>query len=154
MSSASGRSQVFISYSHEDRDWLKLLQKQLRLLIRDELLNAWDDTQIKPGQEWRPAIEQALAQAKVAVLLVSPDFLASDFIATKEVPPLLEAAQSQGATILWVLLSHCLWDYSPLKEYQAASSTSTPLDALSPSDRNKALADLARTIKKAIDANP
>src|SRR5947208_1081832 len=98
-------SHIFISYSHQDRRWLERLRVHLRPLEREGTAELWDDTRIASGSRWKDEIRQALAAAKVAVLLVSADFLASDFIATDELPPLLASAESAGVVILPVIIS-------------------------------------------------
>ncbi len=71
-------------------------------------LRVWDDRQIAPGTKWREAIETALAEAKVTLLLVSHEFLDSEFVMNVEVPKLLAAAEADGVRVLWACLSPCL----------------------------------------------
>lgn len=147
------RTQVFISYSHQDTDWLKRLQIHLAPLEREGIINRWDDTRIKPGLRWRDEITQALATAKAAVLLVSADFLASDFIATNELPPLLAAAQQAGARIFPVIVSPCRYKRSLLEPFQAVNAPDKPLIGLSRADQETILVTLTEAIAEAL-TNP
>jgi O-acetyl-ADP-ribose deacetylase (regulator of RNase III) len=147
---AARRDQVFISYSHKNKDWLERLQTMIKPLMRKQGLTVWDDTKIKAGSSWRDEISQVLAGAKVALLLVSPEFLASDFIVEKELPPLLNAAKNDGLTVLWVYLSPCLYQESAIELYQAAHDISRPLDALSVSEQNAHLVRICQEVKKAM----
>jgi TIR domain len=141
---------VFISYSHEDKKWLDRLQKMLKPLLRNHPISVWDDTKIRPGAKWKEEIEQALSNANAAVFLVSPHFLASDFITDKEVPKLLESAQKKGLRILWVLLSDCLWNETEIASYQALHSPASPLDSLEESEVNTALVAVCKEIKRTL----
>lgn len=96
----SERNQVFISYSHLDKEWLQRVRIHLKPFERNYKINVWDDTKINTGQDWKNEINNALEKTKVAVLLVSASFLASDFIATDELPPLLNTAAKGGAVII------------------------------------------------------
>ena len=84
---------VFVSYSQQDREALDHLKKFVRPLERDGLIDYWYDTRIEAGRDWEAEILTALEQAKVAVLLISQNFLASEYIAQDRNP----AYSSPGA---------------------------------------------------------
>jgi len=136
---------VFISYSHKDRRWLERLQVHLKPLIRAGQIDLWDDTRIRPGDQWRQEIERALDAAGIAVMLVSADFLASDFIHNQEIPALLQAAEQRGTRILPVILSHCLFSDSSLGRFQAVNPPDKPLAGLP--EQERVLRDLALAIR-------
>ena len=148
--SRSVRNSVCDSYSHKDREWLEQLRTMLTPLTRYLALRIWDDTAIKAGTNWKNAIKKAISEAAVAVLLVSPDFLASEFIAKDELPPLLKAAESKGLTVIWIPVRASLYDVTPIGEYQAGFDPTTPLDSLSRADVGKAFVEIAQAIKKAM----
>jgi internalin A len=141
--------QLFISYSHADALSLTHLQKTLKPLLRNHSITLWDDTQIQPGDDWRTQIETAIATAQIAILLVSTNFLASDFIAENELPPLLEAAKARGLKIIWIPLSASLYEETAIATYQAAHPPTQPLDSLPPSQQNQAWVEICKKIKAA-----
>ncbi|HEX7314197.1 MAG TPA: toll/interleukin-1 receptor domain-containing protein [Pyrinomonadaceae bacterium] len=149
MANQTQREQVFFSYSHKDKKWLELFQATLKPFIRTNQFSVWDDTKIKAGDIWRDEIKQALASAKVAVLLVSTNFLNSDFIAENELPPLLEAAQNEGLRILLVVVGHSLFEETELGRYQAVNEPSRPLASISATNREKEIVRICKEIKSA-----
>ena len=148
----SNRSKVFISYSHNDREYLDRLQVHLKPL--EGKIDLWDDTKIKPGAKWKEEVEKALDSARVAVLLISADFVASDFIKNHELPRLLEAAENDGAIIIPLILKHSLFTrIQELAQFQAINDPSKPLVSLSESEQEKILVDLAKAIQDTFEGN-
>ena len=150
MTPPSKRDQLFISYSHVDREWVERLQKMIRPLVRSHGLRLWDDSQIQPGDKWREEIETALAAAKVALLLVSSDFLASEFVTNSELPQLLTAAEEEGLRILWVPLRPSLVRCTPIYAYQGLGDPGRPLARMDPVEQEEALVEIALAIQKAL----
>jgi hypothetical protein len=144
------RNQLFISYSHEDREWVDRLKKMISPLVRSEAMRLWDDSQIPAGAKWKVEIEKALASAKVALLLVSDDFLASEFVINKELPPLLRAAEAEGLCILWVCLGPCHYEATPIHEYQAVLPPGEPLEGMVLVQQKAALKTIAGAIRDKI----
>ena len=141
---------VFISYSHKDAKWLEKLKQFLRPLEEQELIRVWDDTEIRPGAEWLGDIRTALESARVAVFLVTHNFLDSPFIRDKELPALVEAATNRGCLIFWIAVSSAIIEDSPLAKYQGAISPSSPLDLMSEPEQNKVLTEIYRKMKAAV----
>ena len=77
----------------------------LKPVVRRKHLRLWDDTQIRVGEEWHPAIEEAIGRSRVALVLVSADFLASDYIIDRELP----ALRANGVRLAAILVADCFW---------------------------------------------
>lgn len=129
-------NKVFISYSHNNGSWLDKLLMMIKPIVRSNEISIWYDENIKPSQTWRKEINDALRQAKVALLLVSPEFLASDFIAKEELPYLLNKAKQGAIRVTWILLSPCLHRSTEIGSYQALHDINKPLNALNEFELN------------------
>ena len=144
------RDLVFLSYSHKDSEYLEQLETQLRVLEEQGGLEVWSDhRRLETGDLWRQGIEAGLARARVAVLLVSPDFLASEFIRDNELPPLLAAAQSEGVRIVWVPVRPSLVEKTPIAHFQAAWPADRPLSKLRKAQREDAWVEICKKILRA-----
>jgi hypothetical protein len=150
-SSALGSNCVFISYSHKDREFLDRLMIHLKPLDRAGLIKSWVDTNLESGDLWQHEIERALARARVAILLVSADFMASNFIIENELPPLLAKAAAGGTRIIPVIVKHCRFTRDKdLNRFQAVNEPGRPLISLSEAEREKIYDEIARSVEAAV----
>ena len=137
---------VFISYSHRDEAWKDRLVIHLRALQLDDQLVEWDDRRIQAGDDWFKEIQDAMERASIVVLLVSTDFLASEFIRHEEVPPLLERRKKSGLRVIPVFVSPSNWQEIPwLSAIQGRPKDGRPL---SDGNANQAETDLAAIAKE------
>jgi len=140
---------VFISYSHQHQDerWKDALVRQLGVLEREGLLATWHDGLIEPGADWLAVIETAMAEAQVAVFIVSAYFLNSEFVRNKEIPALLERRRGEGLRIIPLIARPCPWQQVPwLAAIQARPLGGKTLAGLSRVKAEQVLSDLAEDI--------
>jgi hypothetical protein len=150
--SHSKRVKVFVSYSHCDESWLKRLRVHLKPLERDYSLDIWDDSKIIAGSRWRDEIDIAIQSAKVAVLLISADFLSSDFIINNELPPLLDAARKDGAVIMPLIVSPSRFKSTEtIAQFQAVNDPSRPLLTLPKAKQEEILVKMSEDIERALE---
>ena len=139
---------VFVSYAHVDKRFLDRIQVHLKPIARRFDLNLWDDTKLRAGDEWKEEITREIENCSAAILLVSADFLASEFIVTEELPPLLEEAKKRGARIIPIIAKPCLFsEIDELSKFHAINSPSKPLLNITEGEAEKVYLSLASTIK-------
>jgi len=141
---------VFISYSHNDRKWVDSLIIHLKPLGHSVSLDIWEDSRITPGAKWRREIGRALSKAAVAIFLVSPDFLASEFVMDEEVASLIQDAEMKGVIIIPLLVRPSLFRQSILQGFQSINSPEIPLSGVSSYKRDEVFVKLAMTVETVI----
>lgn len=140
---------IFISYSHQDKKYLDRLRVHLKPLEKQGLIELWDDTRIQTGDLWRNEISTALENAAIAILLISADFLASDFITENELPPLLNNAEKKGTKILPVILKASRFEREKsLSQFQALNPPSNPISNMNEHEQEVLWNALSLTIEE------
>lgn len=118
--------EVFISYSKQDKELRDGLLSHLRPLEREGIIT-WHDRQILPGTEWDEEIKARLNAADIILLLISADFLATDYCTQVEIPEALRRHEAGEATVMPVILRSCGWKYTPLAKIQAYPEKAKPV---------------------------
>ena len=118
---------LFYSYAHEDQALRDQLEKHLRQLQRQGLISAWHDRHILPGGVWADEIDTHLETAAIVLLLVSPDFLASDYCYEIEMQRALERHKLGLARVVPIILRPCDWQHSPLQDLQCLPREGLPV---------------------------
>ena len=120
--------EVFYSYAHKDERHLNLLQMHLKALEADRLISSWYDRNIPPGDEWDRAIHERIHSADIILLLVSPAFIASEYIREKEMTAAMKRHEAGDAVVIPVILEKCLWkNRAVFKKLQAVPRDAKPI---------------------------
>jgi AAA-like domain/TIR domain len=146
---------VFVSYSHYDEEEKDRLLSHLQVLQQSGSLEVWSDDQIRAGSDWKQAYLEALARAKIAILLISANFLASEFILTQELPALLKRRNQGDLIILPIIAKACAWmNVAWLTNLEVRPRNRQPVWSSSGSRIDKELVDIAKEIGETLKNNP
>jgi hypothetical protein len=140
---------VFISYSRKDGRSLDRLKVHLKPLEVENIIELWYDTKLETGEEWAKEIDSVIRKTNIAILLISADFMASDFILEKELPPLLEGANRGTIKVIPVVLKPCRFSRDPvLSKLQAINPPSEPLMSKSKIKQEEIYDHIAEIVEK------
>jgi hypothetical protein len=129
---------VFISYAHDDAEWLQQVLNTIRPLTK-RMCRVWTDDAIRPASDWNQSIQSNLESAQIVMLLVSESFLASEYVQNIELKRALRAAEEGKKKVLWVHARKLSIMDSRLNRWQAAHNPKTSLDRLPENELKLAL---------------
>ena len=163
-------SEIFCCYAREDQPMLLKLKKHLLPLQRQGLITLWSDIDLDAGDPWETVLHQHLESADIILLLISPDFLASDYCYSTEMSRALQRHEAGSACVIPILLRSAYWKVAPFAKLQMMPKDALPLqnwqyedDALSSiteeicgivEKRNKQKASLEQKIQQTLASNP
>jgi TIR domain/CHAT domain len=140
--------EIFFSYAHEDENLRHELAKHLKLLERQKVIKAWYDRDITAGNDWKSEIEKQLNSVQIILLLISSDFLASDFCWSVELDRAMQRHEAKEARVIPIILREVDWHSAPFGKLQAL-----PKDGKAVTNwpnRDQAFTDIARGISRVV----
>lgn len=140
---------LFFSYSHKDEDLRDQLEVHLANLKRQGVIDTWHDRRILAGDEFDSQISNALERADVILLLISPDFIASDYCYDIEMNRALERHEMREARVIPVILRPCDWQGTPFGKLLASPKDGRPISSWP--DRDEAFLDVTKAIRAVVD---
>ncbi|NJL47990.1 MAG: TIR domain-containing protein [Leptolyngbyaceae cyanobacterium SM2_5_2] len=146
---------IFLSYSRKDEALMQELKGHLEPLQRGQLIRSWYDGCITPGQEWEPQIKKNLETAQIILLLISVDFINSEYCYNIELIKAIERHKTGSAYVIPVILRSCLWQEVPvgdmrLGQLQALPKNAQPISKWS--DRDEAYTNVVEGLHRTIQA--
>jgi internalin A len=125
---------LFYSYSHKDEEHQADLEIHLTLMKRRGLLETWSDRKITAGQEWEGEIDKELDRANIILLLISPDFIASNYCYDIEMKRAIERHEAKEARVIPIIVRDVDWDIPPLRKLKALPKDAKPVKLWSDKD--------------------
>jgi hypothetical protein len=141
-------AQIFCSYSHKDEKYRGELEKHLALLSRHGAVEVWHDRLIRPGQDWAREIDENLDHANLVLMLISADFLASQYCYGIEMERALRRARSGATHVVPILVRKCDLEGAPFSDLQWLPTGGKPVKNWG--DRDSAWADVAAGVRKVV----
>ncbi len=138
---------LFYSYSHKDEALREKLETHLKLLERQHVIDTWHDRKIISGNEWGKAIDENLKTADIILLLISPDFLASDYCWDIEIQCALQRHEEKSAVVIPVILRPCDTSNADFMKLQGLPKNFKPVTKWT--NQDEAFADIAKGIRAA-----
>jgi hypothetical protein len=141
--------EIFFSYAHEDEALRDELAKHLSILQRLGQIKAWHDRAIDPGEEWADEIDEHLNAADIILLLISSDFMASNYCYDVEMMRAMERHEAGEAVVIPVILRRTNWSNAPFSKLQALPRNAKPVTAWS--DQDEAFLNISEGIQRVAD---
>jgi TIR domain len=142
--------EIFFCYAREDEELRKKLEKQLRALKRQGIIGIWYDREISPGAEWEREIDRHLNSAKIILLLVSPDFMDSDYCYSQEMLRAMERHERGEARVIPVILRPVYWQGAPFGKLQALPTDAKAIISRDLQYLDDAFFEVAEGIRKVV----
>ena len=143
---------LFYCYAREDKDLRDQFERHLSGMKRYYHLTNWHDREILPGEDWEKAIDKQLNSADVIFLLISPDFMASDYCYGKEIQRALERHEAGTCLVLPILLRPTHWEGEPFGKLQLLPTDARPITRWA--DRDEAFHDVVKEISRVVKELP
>lgn len=125
---------IFFSYAHEDEKFREELEKHLSFLKRSKKIIGWHDRRISAGANWEQEINDNIDQSQIILMLISPDFINSDYCFETESIRALEKHGKGEALVIPIIIRPCLWTETPFKNLQALPTDGVPVSTASNPD--------------------
>lgn len=141
--------EIFFCYARKDQTLLNDLKTHLMPMVREDLINMWHDADISPGIEWEEEINNHLHRAHIILLLVSADFIASDYCYGIEMKRAMERHKHREVRVIPIILRPVDWIRAPFAKLQALPAEALPVTSWSRYE--EAFLDIARGIRSIVE---
>lgn len=146
--------EIFICYAHEDEPFRQVLEKHLGGLKRQGVIRIWHDREISAGAEWQREIDTHLNAAHLILLLVSPDFLASEYCYSGEMKRALERHERDEALVIPIIVRPASWQTAPFSQLHVLPTDGIPLTDRYWHTLDDAFLNVVEGIRSALETPP
>ena len=145
----AAKLEVFFSYAHADEEWRDKLEKHLGGLKRQRRILTWHDRKILPGAEWAPEIGAHLSSADIILLLISSDFISSEYCWSVELKQAIKRHEAGNARVIPIIVRPVNWKKTPFARLQALPKDGKPVSTWP--DIDEALLNVAEGVQNAVE---